>query len=114
MNTNYFIIRDYENKSVFGRIENKANLLAFGVLCSADSVKMRKRYLKKQSQFTPKGVVRKPEVRYLSSAQIMNGINHVFNFAETAISGILSNRDNREKPLIALLPKKIRAGGKRK
>jgi len=29
-------------------------------------------------------------------------------------SGILSNRDNREKPFIALLPKKIRAGGKRK
>jgi hypothetical protein len=30
------------------------------------------------------------------------------------LSGILSNKDNREKPLIALLPKKIRAGGKRK
>jgi len=32
--------------------ENKPNLLAFGVLRSADSVKMRKSNLKKQSQFT--------------------------------------------------------------
>jgi hypothetical protein len=31
--------------------ENKPNLLAFGVLRSADSVRMRKSNLKKQSQF---------------------------------------------------------------
>ena len=94
----------------------------------------------KQSQFTPKGVV----VRVISSAAkrsreiflnrflhfrplcgptvemtkaqilITIDINHGFHFAETTISDILSNIDNREKPLIALLPKEIRAGGKRK
>ena len=42
---------DYEEFCALGRRKNKANLLAFSVLRSADSVKMRKRNLKKQSQF---------------------------------------------------------------
>jgi len=39
------------NKDDWTLGENKPNLSAFSVLCSADSVKMRKRNLKKQSQF---------------------------------------------------------------
>ena len=51
MNAKSITTREYEEKRLFWLEKNKANLLAFSVLRSADWVKMRKRNLKKQSQF---------------------------------------------------------------
>jgi len=51
MDINACVKRKYENDVRFEGPKNKANLLAFSVLRSADSVRMRKSNLKKQSQF---------------------------------------------------------------
>jgi len=45
---------DYGNKPNRGAAKNKANLITFSVRCSEFSVKMRKGYLKKQTQFSTK------------------------------------------------------------
>ena len=52
MSLSIYMKGDYEEFHALRRRKNKANLLAFGVLRSAYCDKMRKRDLKKQSQFS--------------------------------------------------------------
>ena len=74
MNVYIYMKRGYDDFCDFGRRKNKANskpiqsqfkanLLAFSVLRSADSVKMRKRNLKKENQSRPLAGNPKHEVR---------------------------------------------------
>jgi hypothetical protein len=73
MNVNVYVTKDYADKSRragAGRTKaNKANLLSFSVLRSADRVKVKKRDLKKKANFmilsTPKVVEQKSDAECL-------------------------------------------------
>jgi hypothetical protein len=94
-NANSFIKGNCDNKPAFGAQKNKAKQSQYY---------LAPRFiwgLKKQSQFTPKGVEQKPDICPLLKLRTVSIM--VFILQNQLHSDILSSRDNRKKPFVTLL-----------